>query len=61
MSMVVLILLLLVGYYELLVKAGAKSCEARQALFTLLLAVFTTLMMIGIWFRGPGMQLQWAG
>ena len=20
-----------------------------------------TLMMIGIWFRGPGMQLQWAG
>ena len=39
----------------------ANRNEALQGLFTLLLAVFTTLMLTGILFRGPGMQLQWAG
>ena len=41
--------------------AGANRNEALQGLFTLLLAVFTTLMLIGIALRGPGMQLQWGG
>jgi quinol-cytochrome oxidoreductase complex cytochrome b subunit len=41
--------------------AGANRNEAAQALFTLVLAAFTALTLIGIWFRGPGMQLQWAG
>ena len=40
---------------------GANREEAVQGLFTLLLAGFVTLTMIGVWFRGPGMQLQWAG
>jgi len=40
---------------------GANRDEAVQGLFTLLLAGFVTLTMIGVWFRGPGMQLQWAG
>ena len=40
---------------------GANRDEAVQGLFTLLLAGFVTLTMIGVWFRGPGMQLHWAG
>ncbi|MEJ2383101.1 MAG: cytochrome b N-terminal domain-containing protein [Xanthomonadales bacterium] len=48
-------------YYGLRRILNANRNEARQALFTLLLAAFTTLMLIGIWLRGPGMQLQWAG
>jgi quinol-cytochrome oxidoreductase complex cytochrome b subunit len=48
-------------YFALRRVFRANRNEALQGLFTLLLAVFTTLMMIGIWFRGPGMQLQWAG
>ncbi len=51
------ILLGLVGLYELLVILGAKVCEARQALFTFLLASFITLTVIGIFFRGEGMAL----
>jgi len=51
------ILLLLIGYYELLKAFGNTNCEARQSLFTLLLAAFITLTMIGIFFRGVGMAL----
>lgn len=51
------ILLVLVGYYELLKTVGARTCEARQALFTLLLSSFITLTLIGIFFRGEGMAL----
>ena len=51
------ILLILFGFYELLKTFGAKDCEARQALFTLLLASFITLTIIGIFFRGEGMAL----
>lgn len=40
---------------------GANRTEAVQALFTLLLGSFVTLTLIGIWFRGPGMQLMWSG
>ena len=51
------LILLLMGYYELLKKIGSKDCEARQALFTLLFAAFVTLTMVGIFFRGNGMSL----
>jgi quinol-cytochrome oxidoreductase complex cytochrome b subunit len=40
---------------------GASRGEAVQAVFTLLLTAFFILMLIGVWFRGPGMQLGWAG
>jgi quinol-cytochrome oxidoreductase complex cytochrome b subunit len=50
-------LLLMIGYYELLKLLGSKACEARQALFTLLLASFITLTLIGIFLRGEGMAL----
>ena len=50
------------GFY-LLVKKGFKASnnEAIQALFTLLMTAFVVLTVIGIWFRGTGMQLMWAG
>jgi len=51
------ILLLLYGFYELLKIFGSRACEARQAVFTLLLASFVTLTLIGIFFRGEGMAL----
>ncbi|MBL7162847.1 MAG: cytochrome b N-terminal domain-containing protein [Anaerolineales bacterium] len=51
------ILLLLMGYYELLKAFGSKTCEARQAIFTLLLASFITLTFVGIFLRGEGMAL----
>jgi hypothetical protein len=51
------ILLLLIGYYEVLKLIGSKSCEARQALFTLIFASFVTLTVIGVFFRGAGMAL----
>jgi quinol-cytochrome oxidoreductase complex cytochrome b subunit len=51
------LLLLLYGFYELLKILGSRTCEARQALFTLLLASFVTLTLIGIFFRGEGMAL----
>lgn len=46
------------GFYGLMKKAFAASqSEAIQALFTLLLASFVVLTIIGIWFRGAGMHL----
>jgi len=51
------IILLLIGYYELLKAFGNSNCEARQALFTLLFSSFVTLTLIGIFFRGEGMAL----
>jgi hypothetical protein len=47
----------LYGFYELLKIFGSRNCEARQAVFTLLLAAFITLTLIGIFFRGEGMAL----
>jgi quinol-cytochrome oxidoreductase complex cytochrome b subunit len=49
------------GFY-LLVRKGfnATNNEAVQALFTLLMTAFVTLTVIGVWFRGTGMQLMWA-
>ena len=40
---------------------AATNNETVQALFTLLITAFVTLTVIGVWFRGPGMQLMWAG
>jgi quinol-cytochrome oxidoreductase complex cytochrome b subunit len=50
------------GFYLLLKKAfGASHNETIQSLMTLLLTAFVVLTVIGIWFRGAGMQLMWAG
>lgn len=38
---------------------GATNSETIQALFTLLITAFVVLTIVGIWFRGPGMQLMW--
>ena len=51
------LLLIIYVYYELLKLLGSRSCEARQAVFTLLLAAFITLTVVGIFFRGEGMAL----
>jgi quinol-cytochrome oxidoreductase complex cytochrome b subunit len=50
------------GFYFLMKKHfKANNNEAIQALFTLLTTSFVVLTIIGIWFRGTGMQLMWAG
>ena len=49
------LILVLIGYYELLKAFKASTCEARQSVFTLLLFGFFTLTVIGIFFRGEGM------
>ncbi|MCJ7815882.1 MAG: hypothetical protein MUP31_07510, partial [Xanthomonadales bacterium] len=50
------------GFYFLIKKAfAAKHGEAIQALFTLMATAFVVLTVIGVWFRGTGMQLMWAG
>ena len=38
---------------------AASGGEAVQALFTLILVAFLGLTLIGIWFRGAGMELVW--
>ena len=53
------LLLLVMGYYEGVKALKSTICEARQAVFTLLLASFITLTIIGIFFRGEGMALIW--
>ena len=58
----VIILTVSGGFYWLIKKAfTATNNEAIQALFTLLTTAFVVLTLIGIWFRGAGMQLMWAG
>ncbi len=48
------------GFYWLVKRAfSATNNEAVQALFTLLVTSFVVLTMIGVWFRGAGMQLEW--
>jgi quinol-cytochrome oxidoreductase complex cytochrome b subunit len=50
------------GFYALTKKAfHANHGEAIQALFTLLVTAFVILTVIGVWFRGTGMHLMWAG
>ncbi len=57
------ILLAVCGGFYWLVKKGfnATKNEAIQSVFTLLVTGFVVLTIIGIWFRGAGMQLMWAG
>jgi quinol-cytochrome oxidoreductase complex cytochrome b subunit len=51
------LLLLLIGFGELLKWGGATACETRLSIFVLLVAAFITLTAIGIFFRGEGMAL----
>ncbi len=51
-----------VGYFLLMQRIlRANRDEAIQALFTLAVTAFIVLTVIGVWFRGAGMQLMWAG
>ena len=55
-----LVLTTCVGFYWLIKKGfTATNNEAVQALFTLLMTAFVVLTVIGVWFRGAGMQLMW--
>jgi quinol-cytochrome oxidoreductase complex cytochrome b subunit len=57
-----IILTICTGFYAVMKKGfKANNNEAIQALFTLLMTAFVVLTVIGIWFRGTGMQLMWAG
>lgn len=51
------LLLLVIGYAELLKIYGNRACEVRQSIFTLLFMAFVTLTTVGIFFRGAGMAL----
>ncbi len=50
-------LLLLAGLYYLVRAHGVTVTEANQALFSLLMAAFITLTVIGVYFRGENMTL----
>jgi len=52
-----LLLLAIYGYGRALRITGATPGEVRLAVFTLLVAAFVTLTVIGIAFRGPDMAL----
>lgn len=39
----------------------ADQGETIQVVLTMLVTVFISLTIIGVWFRGPGMQLMWTG
>jgi quinol-cytochrome oxidoreductase complex cytochrome b subunit len=49
--------------YVLLLKVAfrATRTESLQSFFTLVTAAFVVLTLIGVWFRGAGMQLGWTG
>jgi len=50
------------GYFVTLRRIfGASRADILQALFAMAVTTFLTLTAIGVWFRGPGMQLIWAG
>ena len=51
------LILLIIGYNDILKSFGSKDCESRQSVFTLLFAAFVTMTIIGIFFRGEGMAL----
>jgi quinol-cytochrome oxidoreductase complex cytochrome b subunit len=55
------ILLGLWAYVRILILRGANHSEIKLAVFTLLLAAFLTLTIIGVYFRGPGMALEVPG
>jgi quinol-cytochrome oxidoreductase complex cytochrome b subunit len=55
------LLMIIAVVFCVLLKRGfaANNGETLQALFTLFITSFVVLTLIGIWFRGPGMQLMW--
>ena len=52
-------LLALAGCGWLLRRIGIPAGEVRMVIFTLLLAAFLVLTVIGAGLRGPGMVIQW--
>jgi hypothetical protein len=53
-----LLLLACVGYGLLLrFTFRASRTELLQSMFTLLVTAFAVLTLVGVWFRGSGMQL----
>jgi quinol-cytochrome oxidoreductase complex cytochrome b subunit len=57
----VIVLAVCIGFYWLVKRSfKATNNEAVQALFTLLITAFVVLTIIGVWFRGAGMQLMWS-
>jgi quinol-cytochrome oxidoreductase complex cytochrome b subunit len=57
-----LLLLACVGYGLLLrYTFRASRTELLQSMFTLLVTAFAVLTLVGVWFRGSGMQLGWGG
>ena len=57
-----IVLAVCAGFYVLCrTMLGTRRSDALQAVFTLLLSSFVVLTVIGVWFRGSGMQLAWAG
>ena len=42
-------------------RLGARPAEALQGTFTLLTVALVVLTVVGVWFRGPGMELVWPG
>jgi quinol-cytochrome oxidoreductase complex cytochrome b subunit len=54
------VLAVCIGFYVSIKRTfSATNNEAIQALFTLLITSFVVLTVIGVWFRGTGMQLMW--
>jgi succinate-acetate transporter protein len=49
------------GWRWMRTRKAATKAEAVQAAFLFLTVSFLVLTVIGIWFRGPGMALGWAG
>lgn len=53
------LLLLLIGYYDGMKRIfKATACETRQSVFVLLVVSFVVLTVIGVAFRGAGMELM---
>ena len=57
----VLFLVLWGGYGWVRRGRGATTAEAVQTAFVFVSVAFAILTVIGVWFRGPGMALGWAG
>nr|WP_306793121.1 cytochrome b N-terminal domain-containing protein [Desulfopila inferna] len=53
------ILVVVVHYYLLRLVWHCTKAEAMLGAVTLVLSAVTTLTVVGIWFRGPGMALVW--
>ena len=49
------------GYRWLRTRGSATRAEAVQTAFVFFAVAFLVLTAIGVWFRGPGMALGWAG